>query len=316
MLQLPDSWSWDFWILKTEDTYELFFLYASKALHKEERRHRRAQIGRARSTDLRTWTRLPDAVVRSDAPAPDDVATWTGSTIVAPDGTYHLYYTGCSDTPAPNTQRVLRAVSQDALHWEKDGSFVLEADPRWYEKAGEGEWFDEAWRDPWVFYSEDTGLWHMLITARAKQGDTYERGVIGMATSPDLEEWSIQPPITASGTGFGQLEVNQVEQVDGRWVDVFCCLDSEMAPRKRAGASGGGTWLAYGESATGPFDIENAVQLSDSTGYAGRIVQDFDGQWQFLAFKSWIDGQFRGELSDPIPLAQILASGRPHTFTA
>ena len=45
MFQLPDSWVWDFWIVKNQDNYHLFFLYASRALHDPERRHHRAGIG-------------------------------------------------------------------------------------------------------------------------------------------------------------------------------------------------------------------------------------------------------------------------------
>ncbi len=305
MLLLPDSWTWDFWIHKTESTYELFFLYASKALHDPDLRHRRAQIGRATSTDLHNWTRLPDALVRSNEPAHDDVATWTGSTITAPDGTYHTYYTGMSDNPVPETQRVLRAISTDLITWHKDPSFVVEADPRWYETAHVGLWDGEGWRDPWVFFNEETQLWNMLVTAHALTGEKMERGVVGMATSPDLDNWTVVPPITEPNGGFGQLEVNQVENVNGQWVNIFACLDAEIAERRQT-IGGGGTWLAYGQGPNGPFDIDGAIQLTDSSGYAGRIVQDFDGQWQLLFFMNMRDGEFVGGLGDPVPLAQAM----------
>lgn len=292
--------------MRTPTTYELFFLYASKALHDPDLRHRRAQVGRARSTDLRNWERLPDAVVRSDAPAADDVATWTGSTITAPDGSYHLYYTGMSDTPVPHTQRVMRAISNDLITWHKDPDFLVEADPRWYETANVGLWDGEAWRDPWVFYNEETKLWNMLLTAHALTGEKMERGVIGFAVSSDLNNWTVQPPLTEPNGGFGQLEVNQVEHVDGQWVNVFCCLETEMADRKSP-LNGGGTWLAYGDGPNGPFDIDGAIQLTDQSGYAGRIVQDFDGEWQLLFFRNIENGSFVGGLSDPVPLHQAIA---------
>lgn len=305
MLLLPDSWTWDFWVFKTESTYELFFLYASKALHDPDARHRRASIGRATSTNLSDWQRLPDAAVRSDAPAPDDVATWTGSTIAAPDGTYHMYYTGMSDNPVPHTQRVVRATSTDLITWHKDPNFLVEADPRWYETAHVGLWEGEGWRDPWVYFDETTELWNMLLTAHALTGEKMERGVIGFATSPDLETWTVHPPISEPNGGFGQLEVNQIENVDGQWVNIFCCLETEMADRKNP-IGGGGTWLAYGEGPTGPFDIDGAIQLTDHSGYAGRIVQDFYGQWQLLYFRNMENGVFVGGLADPVPLKQAI----------
>ncbi|MDZ4045485.1 MAG: hypothetical protein U1E32_06860, partial [Rhodoglobus sp.] len=73
MFDLPDSWVWDFWFADDGEQYHLFFLYASRALHDPERRHYRASIGHATSLDLVEWTRGPDALVRGDAPAIDDL---------------------------------------------------------------------------------------------------------------------------------------------------------------------------------------------------------------------------------------------------
>ena len=48
---------------------------------------------------------MTDALVRSDAPAFDDLATWTGSVVRHPDGTWFLFYTGSTLTPAGNGRR-------------------------------------------------------------------------------------------------------------------------------------------------------------------------------------------------------------------
>jgi beta-fructofuranosidase len=306
MLTLPEAWTWDFWIADTGTEYHLFFLYASRALHDPERRHRRASIGHAVSTDLRTWIRRADAVVRGEAPAMDDVATWTGSTVRGDDGRWYLFYTGCSDNPAPATQRIGVAISDDLENWDKVPGPVLEADSRWYEKAGDPAWFDEAWRDPWVFYDKQAGNWRMLVTARANVGDSHERGVIGTATSSDLVHWTAAPPLSEPGAGFGQLEVPQVECVDGQWLLLFSCLRNEVAERRRADAGSGGVWVAFGESQRGPFDIAHAMLLTDESRYAGRIIQDRDGVWQFLAFRNVEDGSFVGGLADPVPFAPLL----------
>jgi Glycosyl hydrolases family 32 N-terminal domain len=94
MFQLRDSWVWDFWFADDGETYHLFFLYASRALHNPEDRHYRASIGHATSTDLENWTRIEDALVRGDKDEFDDVATWTGSIVQHPDGTWYMFYTG------------------------------------------------------------------------------------------------------------------------------------------------------------------------------------------------------------------------------
>ena len=81
MLRLASSWVWDFWIADDGDRYHLFFLKASRALLDPDRRHWRATIGHATSTDLSSWTEHADAVIPDDSPAFDDLATWTGSVV-------------------------------------------------------------------------------------------------------------------------------------------------------------------------------------------------------------------------------------------
>ncbi|HWU46124.1 MAG TPA: glycosyl hydrolase family 32 [Humibacter sp.] len=308
MLQLPDSWTWDFWIADTGDAYHLFFLFASKALHDPERRHGRASIGHAVSKDLINWDRLPDVLVRGDEPSFDDVATWTGSTVRGDDGLWYLFYTGNSSRPAPGTQRIGVAVSEDLITFTKVDSVVVEAHPSWYEKSADSLWFDEAWRDPWVFRDAAGEGWHMLITARANHGETLERGVVGHAVSSDLLNWTVLPPITEPGGGFGQLEVPQVEVVDGRHVLIFSCLTDQIAERRRDEAGTGGVWAVIGDGPLGPFDIEQARLIVDHSRYAGRIVRDRSGEWQFLAFRNHEGGAFVGELADPVPFVPLLAA--------
>ena len=162
MFALAESWVWDFWIVDDGEQYHLFFLFASKALRDPQARHHRAAIGHAVSTDLTTWTRLEDALVHADAPAFDDMAIWTGCTIRHPDGSWLLIYTGATLVDGKNRQSIGIAVSDDLLHWRREGQ-VLTADPRWYETLGHGTWHDEAFRDPWVY--RDGDRWRMLITA-------------------------------------------------------------------------------------------------------------------------------------------------------
>lgn len=150
MFALPESWVWDFWFADDGEYYHLFFLYASKALRDPDARHYRASIGHAVSTDLTNWTRVEDALVRADTPAFDDLATWTGSVVRHPDGTWFLFYTGSTCAPnGKNVQRIGYATSQDLITWDRaPDNPVLSADPLWYETLLSGEWHDEAFRDP------------------------------------------------------------------------------------------------------------------------------------------------------------------------
>jgi beta-fructofuranosidase len=303
MLELPDSWVWDFWFADDGDRYHLFFLYASRALHDPERRHGRASVGHAVSDDLRNWTRVPDALVRGDAPAFDDVATWTGSVVRAADGTWHMFYTGGTERDGALIQSIGLATSDDLITWHKyEGNPIASADSRWYEKYDGTTWFDEAWRDPWVYPDPAGDGWHMLITGRANHGPVDDRGVVAHARSLDLLHWEVEPPLSEPRAGFGQLEVFQVEVIDGRVVLLFNCLRGELSAAKKETAGSGGVWSLIADSVTGPFDISRATPLTDDSLYVGRLVKDRDGTWQLLAFHNNGPEGFIGSISDPMPV--------------
>lgn len=304
MFRLKDSWVWDSWLVDDGGQYHLFFLYASRALHDPDARHYRASVGHAVSQDLASWERIEDALVRSDAPSFDDLATWTGSIVQHPDGRWFCFYTGATLTDAGNVQSIGYAVSDDLITWHKAPGPVLRAS-EWYERLSHGMWHDEAFRDPWVYPDPDGDGWHMLITARADHGPRLDRGVVGHATSVDLENWTLQPPLTEPGQGFGQLEVLQTVEVDGQHFLVFNCLASDM-PEERRSVTTGGVWAARAESPTGPFDIAGARQLTDDQLYVGRVISEREsGRSVMLAFRNFSSSGFVGEITDPMPLTVV-----------
>lgn len=302
MFKLPEAWVWDFWLVDDGSDYHLFFLYASRALRDPHARHYRASVGHAVSSDLVTWERVVDALVRSEAPAFDDLATWTGSVVRHPDGRWFMFYTGASLQPGSraNIQSIGFATSTDLMTWDKAPGPVLAADPRWYETYADGHWHDEAFRDPWVFADPDGNGWHMLITARANHGDAFDRGVVGHAWSADLETWELREPLSEPGQGFGQLEVFQTHVVDGRQVLLFNCLAGDASDATKATGTQGGVWIAAAESELGPYDIKGARVIEDPSLYVGKFIDDREtGETKFLAFRNDVEGEFIGEISDP-----------------
>jgi beta-fructofuranosidase len=146
----------------------------------------------------------------------------------------------------------------------------------------------------------------MLITARATDGPMDDRGVVGHAWSANLVDWELRAPLSRPGQGFGQLEVTQVEIVDGRPVVLFSCLAKDMAGYRRIPGVSGGVWAARGETLLGPWDIAGARPVTDSTLYSGRLIRDRGGRWQFLAFHhDHADGSFVGEIADPRPIRWV-----------
>ena len=210
-----------------------------------------------------------------------------------------MFYTGVSRAEGGLTQRISSVVSDDLFTWSREPDRqVVEPDARWYETAETREWPDQAWRDPWVF--RDGELWHMLVTARANHGPADDRGVIGHATSPDLADWTVRPPLSEPGAGFGQLEVLQVAHVDGTAVGLFSCLGTELSHARRDADPVGGVWSFPVDSPTGPYRVADAHRITDQQLYVGRLVQDRDGQWQLLAFRNdGEDGSWVGEITDP-----------------
>lgn len=301
-IALADSWTWDMWFADDGDSYHVFYLKASRALGNPDRRHFYVTVGHAVSEDLYKWCEVSDALIASDEPAFDDYTTWTGSIVKGPDGLWRMFYTGTSRAEKGLVQRVGVATSRDLYTWTKSGAAaVCGADPRWYETFDGTSWPDEAWRDPWVF--DDGGGWHMLVTARSAEGEPDDRGVIGYATSDDLATWTVRPPLSQPGAGFGHLEVPQVAEIDGRGVLVFSSLHTELTRARRAAGERGGVWSVPIDSLTGPYDTRNATRLTDESVYAGRLLQDRDGAWWLFGFHH-VDGngEFVGSLSDPMPV--------------
>lgn len=302
-LRLEDRWIWDLWLAREGDAHHLFFLQAPRALGDPELRHAHATVGHAVSVDLRSWELLPDALAAGPAGAWDDRAIWTGS-VLHHAGRWWMFYTGTSLEERGLIQRIGSAVSDDLIRWERTGDRpCIEADPRHYElyDPATPSWYEQAWRDPWVFFEPSDASFHALITARCASGPPAERGVIGHAVSDDLAEWRVEPPLHRPD-GFGHLEVPQ-RIVRG---DRALLLFSAMGTERVAGdgeAPHGGTFYCRGRGPLGPFERAARELCVDAAGsrYAGRLVEHA-GRWWLLC---WLQrdvntGAFLGEISDPV----------------
>ncbi|ODT47961.1 hypothetical protein [Devosia sp. 63-57] len=300
---LPDHWVWDFWFADDGAQFHLFYLHAPRALGNPDLRHRNARIGHATSSDLISWTdhgRVFDAGPEGSF---DGSATWTGSIVRDDVGLWRMFYTGSrflSPDSFANVETVGLATSPDLFAWTKQPGPVVVADPSLYETLGTSSWPEEAWRDPWVF-RDAAGLWHMLVTARGKDGLEPDRGVMAHVTSSDLDNWTVQPALSAAGSGFAHLEVFQLIAIAGQNHIVFCC-DTAKLCGPRAGQTGGVWTLPVGEM-PGQVDFSKARLLVDERLYAGRVALDRAGKPHLLAFNNVTEnGDFRGGISDPLPL--------------
>ena len=308
-LVLTDKWIWDFWFAQDGPDYHLFFLQADRALGDSELRHWNVSIGHARSRDLYNWEILGTALAPSEASdAADNLTTWTGS-VIRHDGLWYLFYTGTSKAEDGHIQRVCLATSEDLTQWERHGANpIVEADRRFYEKLGDSSWRDEAWRDPFVFRNDDDGLFHMLVTARARTGPDDSRGVVGHAVSRNLVDWQVLPPLSEPGR-YAEMEVPQIIHLDERYYLFFSttaeCYGIAHSRRVPGGAVTGFHYMA-GDTPLGPFRYtQEEFFVGDMPGslYSGKAVRGPEGQWYMMAFRNFDrDNRFLGELTDPMPL--------------
>jgi xylitol oxidase len=304
MFRLSEHWIWDSWIVDDGDLYHLFFLTAPRALADPGLRHTAATIGHATSSDLRMWEHHGEALGPAAA-GWDDLALWTGSVARGDDGVWRMFYTALSSAGhGVKDQRVGLAESDDLMTWRRVGERpLLEADPRWYRTLDATSPASETWRDPFVFRDPGGDGWHMLITARDPGAPRLRDGVIAHARSADMRTWELCPPLSEPA-GFGQLEVPQMREIDGRPVLVFTCHPEEQSDEQKDRFGHFSTWYVVGDSPTGPWDIDAARPFRDEPRlFAAPLVQDREGGWAFVGFRNQEpEGILSFEIMDPVPV--------------
>ncbi|MFF3336796.1 mucin-1 [Streptomyces sp. NPDC002888] len=147
----------------------------------------------------------------------------------------------------------------DGTGWRRHGTGpVVEADPRWY-RTGE----HMGWRDPFVVRDDESDGWVMVICASDASLPVEAGGCVALATSDDLEHWTVHPPLISPGD-VDELECPVLEQLDdGSWL----LLGSIGATR------GFEAWTA--PHLRGPWTRRGPLGPTGS--YAPRVVPAPDG---------------------------------------
>ena len=303
MLSLENHWVWDSWYLKAEGVWHCWYLKAPKSIGDPAQRHWNVSQGHAVSDDLINWRDHSTALTPSEH-GWDDYTTWTGSVLKGEDDQYHYFYTGSSRSENGMIQRIGHAVGRDLKSWDRVGDgFCLDIvgpNAHLYETEWEGRWHDRAMRDPWVMKDPEGDGWLMYFTARVPDvAEVNAAGCIGFATSPDLYNWTLQPPVYVGS--WGQLEVPQVFKYSGTWYCLFCMDPSHQSKALSAshGDLGRGNHYLMAESPRGPWRLPNGPALDTvAERYAARIVEN--GALQIVGFKDGeLRGDFGGYIMDP-----------------
>ncbi|NEQ64161.1 MAG: glycosyl hydrolase family 32 [Symploca sp. SIO1B1] len=299
-LTLPDKYLWDFWLVQENSDYHLFYLQSPRSicLFDPEKRHWNVSIGHAITQDFQHWERLPDALSPGLSGGHEERSTWTGS-IIRHDNLWYLFYTSTHKEENGCIQRISLATSTDLIHWKKyPKNPLFEADDRYYEKLDFDLWCDRAWRDPWVFKHPETGEFHAFITARANYGPSNCRGVIAHATSQNLIDWQVQPPLTEPGY-FSNMECPHLTKIGNRYYLLF-----SVPPGQVVGTKMTGTCYMVADNPLGPFSPpKNFMANPYEQLFAGKLMQGPDEQWYCLTWRNLNpDGSFIGDLAEPLPI--------------
>lgn len=194
----------------------------------------------ASSRDLLTWREHPDLPIRG----------CTGCFVVR-DGVGYAF---------SGNSRADRWVSRDPEmeSWERDPAVSVQLDPRWYDLAA-------GWRDPCIVWIPEERQYWMVATARTATGGGTEakNGCVALATSPDLEHWTVHPPLW-SPDACAWPECPDLFPLGDRWALIHLHE---------------GTQLRLSASPRGPWPRPAIETLSQSL-TAGRTL--FDGRRRLL----------------------------------
>ena len=177
-----------------------------------------------------------EAIARGDDSRPNRNA-YTGSVIKDKEGMYHAFYTGYNadiKIDGKSVQTVMQAVGKDLFHLETAEDFIFTADDEIYES------FD--WRDPYVFYDEESDCYKMLLAARKKGAGALRGGCIALCTSKDLYHWKRELPFY-DPQRYVTMECPEVFQMGGWYYLGFSTFSDRFCTHYRKSRSLNGPWI-------------------------------------------------------------------------
>jgi len=227
-----NAWAADFIPLYAEGEFQLFYLldWRDREKHGEG-----TPWYRISTKDFVHFTEHGEMLPRGTKEQ-QDLFVFTGSAIHA-NGQYHIFYTG--ENPyfkehGKPEQAVMHAVSNDMKNWEKIPKDTFFAPADFYEKND--------WRDPFVFWNEDSREYNMLIAARFKEGVPRRRGLTAYATSKDLINWKVEKPFYAPNLYYTH-ECPDLFKMGDWWYLVFSEFTDLVRTRYRMSRSLKGPWI-------------------------------------------------------------------------
>ncbi|GAB3604564.1 family 43 glycosylhydrolase [Microbacterium aureliae] len=285
-----NAWVGDVIPWQEDGVFHLFYLHETRRVPKEGMPWRRVV-----SDDLVTF-REQGVAIDSAGHAAADFNIYTGSIVRDDRGTHHAFYTGQNPdrrgADGSPLQVVMHAISDDGMgSWTRHPEDAFGAS-KGYETGD--------WRDPYVFWDGEAGLWRMLITARHADGPYRRRGVIAQCTSTDLHSWTPVEPFW-DPRRYVAHECPEVFEWNGWWYLVYSEFSESFTTRYRMSRSLHGPWtVPEHDSLDGRAYYAAKSAARDGRRFffgwiASREGSTDDGAWQWAGTLSVLEAEQRGD---------------------
>lgn len=191
-----------------------------------------------------------------------DLYVFTGSVIKTADGKFHIWYTGHNTHMEEGNylQAVMHAVSDDLEHWTKIPEDTFQ------NLSDDYEFRD--WRDPYVFFDEEEGLYKMLLSSRKKEGIARRRGTTALLVSKDNKKWEMREPFWQPNLYYAH-ECPDLFKIGSWYYHVFSEFSHYHVTR-----------YVMSKSLSGPWVSPNDDMFDGRAFYAAKTV--FDGKKRYL----------------------------------
>lgn len=244
-----------------DGVFYLFYLYAHR---NPEKYGEGTSWYLITTTDFVCFTEYGEVLKHENCEC-QDLNAFTGS-IIKWKETYYLYYTGYNAHPqycvhqVPQ-QAVMVARGKDLFNWEKLPQYTFYTSDALYEFSD--------WRDPFVFWNSKAGKYFMLLAARKNTGPKRRRGCIGLCTSDNLLDWTVEQPFFAPDL-YMTHECPEVFQMGEWWYLLYSTFSEKFATHYRVSRSIDGPWAA-------PEDDT----IDSRCFYAGKTASDGEKRYIF-----------------------------------
>ncbi|MBN0038568.1 GH32 C-terminal domain-containing protein [Cellulosimicrobium cellulans] len=286
--QPTDAWVGDVIPWQEGGVFHLFYLHETRRTPKDGMPWHRVV------TDNLVDFHDAGEALASGGPSAADFNVYTGSIVVDDEGTHHAFYTGQNPAHVGADGRplqvVMHATSSDGMRsWRSHPEETFGATPGY--ETGD-------WRDPFVFWDAQAGLWRMLITARHDHGPERRRGVIAQCVSRDLSTWEAAAPFW-DPRRYVAHECPEVFQWGEWWYLVYSEFSDAFTTRYRMARSLEGPWLVP-EHDTLDGRAYYAAKSAERDGrrfffgwIASREGATDDGAWQWAGTMSVLEAEQR-----------------------